>query len=303
KSDTGNITDILGKDLLVAVGEPVYPVYVDSNIMAGRKESIVYLPCTAENRFVPELPELNSELTDNNSERSPDLIYLCYPNNPTGTTLSREELKLWVDYARRNQSLILFDAAYEAFIQHEDIPHSIYEIPGAKEVAIEFRSYSKTAGFTGLRCGYTIVPNQLIVKSPEFGSIKLNSIWNRRQSTKFNGVSYISQRAAEAVYSPEGKQQVRDNIAYYMENARILRQGLLACGLEVYGGLDAPYLWVKTPDKLPSWDFFELLLQKAALVSTPGVGFGACGEGYIRFSAFGGRESCQEALGRIRQIL
>lgn len=303
KSDTGNITDILGKDLLVAVGDPVYPVYVDSNIMAGRKESIVYLPCTAENKFVPELPELNSELTDNNSERSPDLIYLCYPNNPTGTTLSREELKLWVDYARRNQSLILFDAAYEAFIQHEDIPHSIYEIPGAKEVAIEFRSYSKTAGFTGLRCGYTIVPNQLIVKSPEFGSIKLNSIWNRRQSTKFNGVSYISQRAAEAVYSPEGKQQVRDNIAYYMENARILRQGLLACGLEVYGGLDAPYLWVKTPDKLPSWDFFELLLQKAALVSTPGVGFGACGEGYIRFSAFGGRESCQEALGRIRQIL
>ena len=306
KSDTGNITDILGRDLLVAVGDPVYPVYVDSNIMAGRKDSIIYLPCTAENNFVPALPGYRSELPESDpalSQGSPDLIYLCYPNNPTGTTLSKEELQVWVDYARRNHSLILFDAAYEAFIQHEEIPHSIYEMQGAKEVAIEFRSFSKTAGFTGLRCGYTVVPEELVVKTSGAKVQSLNQLWNRRQSTKFNGASYVSQRAAEAVYSPEGRQQVQDNIAYYMANARILRQGLLACGLKVYGGEDAPYLWVKTPDNFLSWEFFELLLQKAALVSTPGVGFGSCGEGYIRFSAFGERESCLEALGRIHQIL
>ena len=281
KSDTGNFQELLAEDCVVAVTDPVYPVYVDSNVMAGRR--IVKLPCTAENGFVPELP----------SEHV-DVIYLCYPNNPTGTTLNREQLKVWVDYAIRENALIFYDAAYEAFIQHDDIPHSIYEIPGAKQCAVEFHSYSKTAGFTGIRCGYTVVPKALGL---------LNSLWNRRQSTKFNGTSYLSQRAAEAIYTPEGREQVKATIAYYMENARLMRKALTDMGFMVYGGVDAPYLWVRTPNGMKSWEFFDWMLRSAHVVCTPGVGFGSSGEGYVRLTAFGTHENTEKALRRINDKL
>ena len=279
KSDTGNFQELLAEDCVVAVTDPVYPVYVDSNVMAGRR--IVKLPCTAENGFVPQLPK----------ERV-DVIYLCYPNNPTGTTLNREQLKVWVDYAIRENVLIFYDAAYEAYIQSEDVPHSIYEIPGAKQCAVEFHSYSKTAGFTGIRCGYTVVPKALGL---------LNALWNRRQSTKFNGTSYLSQRAAEAIYTPAGKEQVKATIAYYMENARLMRESLTAMGFTVYGGVDAPYIWVGVEGS--SWEFFEWMLHSAHVVCTPGAGFGPSGEGYVRLTAFGTHENTAEALERIRKTL
>lgn len=296
KSDTGNIGDILGLDNKVAVTDPVYPVYVDSNVMGGRAgqlngkqwSDITYMPCTADNNFIPSIP----------SNRI-DVIYLCYPNNPTGTTLTKAELKKWVDYALSHDALILFDAAYEAYIREDDIPHSIFEIEGAKRCAIEFRSFSKTAGFTGVRCGYTVIPKEVTATTATGERVALNALWNRRQCTKFNGTSYITQRGAEAIYSKEGKQQVRETIDYYMENARIMRQGLTAAGIQVFGGKNAPYLWVKTPEGFTSWQFFDHLLNEANIVSTPGVGFGPSGEGYLRLTAFGQREDCIEAIQRI----
>lgn len=298
KSDTGNIGDILGLDNKVAVTDPVYPVYVDSNVMGGRAgqlngkqwSDITYMPCTAENNFIPSIP----------SNRI-DVIYLCYPNNPTGTTLTKAELKKWVDYALSHDALILFDAAYEAYIREDDIPHSIFEIEGAKRCAIEFRSFSKTAGFTGVRCGYTVMPKEVTATTATGERVALNALWNRRQCTKFNGTSYITQRGAEAIYSKEGKQQVRETIDYYMENARIMREGLTAAGIQVFGGKNAPYLWVKTPEGFTSWQFFDHLLNEANIVSTPGVGFGPSGEGYLRLTAFGQREDCIEAIQRISQ--
>ena len=281
KSDTGNFQELLSADCVVAVTDPVYPVYVDSNVMAGRH--IVKLPCTAENGFVPELPKEHV-----------DDIYLCYPNNPTGTTLTREQLKVWVDYALQHDALILYDAAYEAFIQSSDVPHSIYEVEGAKECAVEFHSFSKTAGFTGVRCGYTVVPKTL--------PVPLNQMWSRRQCTKFNGTSYLSQRAAEAIYSEEGKTQIRQTIGYYMDNARHMRSALQSLGFTVYGGEDAPYLWVKTPDGVSSWDFFDMMLRSAHVVCTPGAGFGLSGEGYVRLTAFGNHEQTIEALERIKKM-
>ena len=298
KSDTGNIGELLRWDNSMAVTDPVYPVYVDSNVMNGRAgalnqdgqwSNIAYLPCTAENGFIPALPE-----------RRVDLIYLCYPNNPTGTTLTRDQLKKWVDYALANDTLIVFDAAYEAYIREPDVPHSIYEIRGAKKVAIEIRSFSKTAGFTGVRCGYTVVPKEVTASDIEGRRIPLNPLWNRRQCTKFNGASYITQRGAEAVYSPEGQKQVRETIDYYMENARIMRESLTAAGYRVYGGVNAPYLWLKVPDGQTSWKFFDKLLYEVNIVGTPGVGFGPSGEGYLRLTAFGKREDCLEAMRRIR---
>jgi LL-diaminopimelate aminotransferase len=297
KSDTGNIGDILGLENIVAVTDPVYPVYVDTNVMAGRSgelqqngqwSKIVYLPCSQENNFIPRLPETKV-----------DMIYLCYPNNPTGTTLTKDQLKVWVDYAKANGSLILFDAAYEAFISEEDVPHSIYEIEGAKEVAIEFRSFSKTAGFTGTRCGYTVVPKSVMGEDSNGKKISLNKLWNRRQTTKFNGTPYIIQRAAEAVYSPEGKKQIREYIDYYMGNAKIIRESLQKAGYEVFGGINGPYVWAKTPAGTSSWDFFDYLLNEKNIVATPGVGFGPSGEGYIRFSAFGDRDETIEAMKRL----
>ena len=296
KSDIGNFQELLSPECVVAVTDPVYPVYVDSNVMAGR--CIVKLPCTAENGFVPELP----------SEHV-DVIYLCYPNNPTGTTLNKEQLKVWVDYAISEEALILYDAAYEAYIQSKDVPHSIYEIPGAKQCAVEFHSYSKTAGFTGIRCGYTVVPKEVKserVKSEKSGlleTVSLNALWNRRQSTKFNGASYLSQRAAEAIYTPEGKAQTKATIAYYMENARLMREALTAMGFKVYGGVDAPYLWVSTPKGMTSWEFFDWMLHSAHVVCTPGAGFGGQGEGFVRLTAFGTHENTEKALERIRQTL
>lgn len=298
KSDTGNIGDIFSTQNKVAVTDPVYPVYVDTNAMSGRAgqpetsgswSNIVYLPCKEENNFIPDLPK----------ERV-DLIYLCYPNNPTGTTLTREQLSVWVAYARENKSVILFDAAYEAFITEENVPHSIYEIPGAKEVAIEFRSFSKTAGFTGTRCAYTVVPKQLMAYTENGQPVMLNKLWNRRHTTKFNGTSYIVQRAAEATYSEAGKKQVAELIAYYKENARIIREGLKKAGLTVFGGINAPYVWAKTPSGISSWEYFDYLLKEKNIVTTPGAGFGASGEGYIRFSAFGSRENILEAMKRLR---
>lgn len=298
KSDTGNIGDILGLDNKVAVTDPVYPVYVDSNVMGGRAgqlngkqwSDITYMPCKAENNFIPSIP----------SNRI-DVIYLCYPNNPTGTTLTKAELKKWVDYALSHDALILFDAAYEAYIREDDIPHSIFEIEGTKRCAIEFRSFSKTAGFTGVRCGYTVIPKEVTATTATGERVSLNALWNRRQCTKFNGTSYITQRGAEAIYSKEGKQQVRETIDYYMENARIMREGLTAAGIQVFGGKNAPYLWVKTPEGFTSWQFFDHLLNEANIVSTPGVGFGPSGEGYLRLTAFGQREDCIEAIQRISQ--
>lgn len=300
KSDTGNIGDILARGNRVAVTDPVYPVYVDTNVMGGRAgvldtdgcwSDIIYLPVTAENGFVPALP---SEV--------PDMIYLCYPNNPTGTTLTREQLKVWVDYARAHHSLILFDSAYETFIRQDDVPHSIYEIEGAKEVAIEFRSFSKTAGFTGVRCGYTVVPKALKGVDSKGEMVSLNHLWNRRQCTKFNGASYISQRAAAAVYTPEGKQQTRETVDYYLRNAEVLRQGLLDAGFEVFGGTNAPYVWIKTPDETTSWEFFDILLDRCHVAGTPGSGFGPSGEGYIRLTAFNTYENTVEAISRIKKV-
>ena len=284
KSDTGNIGDILSTDNIVGITDPVYPVYVDTNIMAGR--TLKYIPCHVGNGFTGDIP----------SEHL-DIIYLCYPNNPTGTVLTHKQLKVWVDYALAQGSLILFDAAYEAYIQHSDIPHTIYEIEGAKRCAIELRSYSKTAGFTGVRCGYTIVPQELV-----YDGEKLNAMWNRRQSTKFNGTSYITQRAAQAIYTPEGKQQVRQTIGYYMNNASHMRQQLSTMGYEVYGGQDAPYIWMKTPQGTSSWQMFDHLLHQCGIVTTPGVGFGPSGEGYIRLTAFGSSQDCIEAMERIKRI-
>jgi LL-diaminopimelate aminotransferase len=282
KSDTGNFQELLSKKCVVAVTDPVYPVYVDSNLMAGR--TIVKLPCTPENGFVPELPSDHV-----------DVIYLCYPNNPTGTTLTKAQLKAWVDYATQEEALILYDAAYEAYIQSEDVPHSIYEIPGASKCAVEFHSYSKTAGFTGIRCGYTVVPKTL--------RMPLNALWNRRQCTKFNGASYLSQRAAEAIYTSQGKVQIKETISYYMKNAHVMRASLTDMGFKVYGGIDAPYLWVKTPGNMMSWEFFDWMLQSAHIVCTPGVGFGDKGEGFVRLTAFGTHENTVKALRRINSKL
>lgn len=300
KSDTGNIGDILRHDNSIGVTDPIYPVYIDSNVMCGRAgiledgrwSNVVYLPCLSENNFVPEIPD-----------RRIDILYLCYPNNPTGTVISKVELKKWVNYALENDTLILYDAAYEAYIQDPDIPHSIYEIKGAKKVAIEFRSFSKTAGFTGVRCGYTVVPKELTAATLEGERIPLNRMWNRRQCTKFNGTSYITQRGAEAIYTPEGKKQVKAIIQYYMANARIMKEALESTGLKVFGGENAPYLWVKTPGEVNSWKFFEQMLYEANVVGTPGVGFGPSGEGYIRLTAFGERADCEEAMKRIRKWL
>ena len=300
KSDTGNIGDILRHDNSIGVTDPIYPVYIDSNVMCGRAgiledgrwSNVVYLPCLSENNFVPEIPD-----------RRIDILYLCYPNNPTGTVISKAELKKWVNYALENDTLILYDAAYEAYIQDPDIPHSIYEIKGAKKVAIEFRSFSKTAGFTGVRCGYTVVPKELTAATLEGERIPLNRMWNRRQCTKFNGTSYITQRGAEAIYTPEGKKQVKAVIQYYMANARIMKEALESTGLKVFGGENAPYLWVKTPGEVNSWKFFEQMLYEANVVGTPGVGFGPSGEGYIRLTAFGERADCEEAMKRIRKWL
>lgn len=287
KSDTGNIGDILSLDNTVAITDPVYPVYLDTNIMAGR--SIAYLPAVPENGFIPAIPD-----------KKVDVIYLCYPNNPTGTTLTKEQLKLWVDYALENRILILFDAAYEAFITEDNVPHSIYEIEGAKQVAIEFRSFSKTAGFTGVRCGYTVVPKELKICDRSGQEHSLNALWSRRQSTKFNGTAYIVQRGAEAVYTPEGKRQIRQTIDYYMENARIIKDSLDALGYKTYGGVNAPYIWIKTATGVSSWDFFDRLLNECQIVCTPGVGFGKSGEGFVRMTAFGTKENTVEAIDRLK---
>ena len=300
KGDLGNFQELFGRESVIAVTDPVYPVYVDSNVIAGRAgpfdekagswSGIVYLPCTAENGFIPSLPA-----------KRPDVIYLCLPNNPTGTALSRADLQRWVDYARANECLILFDAAYEAYIREEGIPHSIYELEGAREVAVEFRSFSKPAGFTGLRCGYVVVPETVRARSAEGRTVALKPLWNRRQTTKYNGCPYIVQRAAEAVYTPQGRREVRENVDYYMENAATIRSGLQEAGLEVYGGVNAPYIWLKTPGGMDSWTFFEVLLHELGIVGTPGVGFGPSGEGYFRLTAFGSHENTAKAMRRIAE--
>ncbi len=295
KSDCGNIGDIFGVDNVVAVCDPVYPVYVDTNAMAGRAgdcgpdgmwSKLIYMPCLKENGFVPQVPK----------ERA-DIIYLCFPNNPTGATATKEQLNAWVEYALKNDSVILYDSAYEAFITDPDIPKSIFEIPGARECAIEFRSFSKTAGFTGLRCAYTVIPKTL-----KRGGVSLHDMWFRRQSTKYNGVPYVVQRGAAAVYSPEGRVQVRDTIAYYQNNARIIREGLQRAGFTVYGGVNAPYIWLETPNGMGSWALFDLLLDQAGVATTPGAGFGPSGEGYIRLTAFGDTAAAKEAVERIKNV-
>jgi len=298
KCDTGNILEIFGMDNKIAVGDPVYPVYVDTSVMAGRTgmgqangyyEGLVYMPCTAKNGFIPQLPKENV-----------DIIFLCFPNNPTGTTASKEELKKWVDYALSNQAIILFDAAYEAFIQDPEIPHSIFEIEGAKKCAIEFRSFSKKAGFTGTRCAFTVIPKELKAYTKAGAEVNVGTLWNRRQSTKFNGVSYPVQKAATAIYTEEGKKEVDNVIAFYMENAKIMKTSLEEQGFEVFGGENAPYVWLKTKNGMKSWDFFDLLLNEAQIVGTPGSGFGPSGEGYFRFSAFASREAVLEAMERLK---
>lgn len=301
KCDTGNILDILGKSNVIAVTDPVYPVYVDTNVMAGhtgeadaggRYEGLVYLPMTETNGFVPAIPD-----------QKVDIVYLCSPNNPTGMAATKADLAKWVEYARANKAIIFFDAAYEAYITEGDVPHSIYEIEGARECAIEFRSFSKTAGFTGTRCAFTVIPKGLKAQTADGTAVELHSLWNRRHCTKFNGVSYIVQRGAEAVYSAEGQVQVRQLVEFYLENARQLCTGLKKAGLTVYGGVNAPYVWLKTPNKLSSWDFFDQLLSKAHLVGTPGSGFGASGEGYFRLSAFNSRENVLEAIERVHRFV
>lgn len=300
KCDCGNILDIFGNNNRIAVTDPVYPVYVDTNVMAGHTgninergeyDQLVYLPITAENHFVAEIPDHHV-----------DLIYLCFPNNPTGAVATREHLQAWVDYAKAHRAIILFDAAYEAFISDPELPHSIYEIDGARDCAIEFRSFSKNAGFTGTRCAFTVVPKSLKGQASDGADIDLHSLWNRRQSTKFNGVSYIVQRGAEAVYSEAGQAQTKALIEFYMENAKIIREKLLQSGFQVYGGTNAPYVWVKTPDGLTSWEFFDKLLNLCYVVGTPGSGFGAAGEGYFRISAFNSRENVKEAMDRIVEM-
>ena len=301
KSDTGNIGDILRHDYSIGVTDPIYPAYVDSNVSSGRAgtlesesewSNVVYLPCRIENDFVPDIPT-----------RRIDIIYLCYPNNPTGAVLTKAELKKWVSYAIENDALIIFDGAYEAYIQSPDIPHSIYEIKGAKKVAIESRSFSKTAGFTGVRCGYMIIPKEVTAATLEGKRVSLNRLWLRRQSTKFNGVSYITQRGAEAIYTPEGKKQVKAMIGYYMENARLMKRMLGKTGLRFFGGENAPYLWLKAPGNMTAWKFFDKLLYEAHVVSTPGIGFGPSGEGYVRITSFGNRHDCEEGIRRICQCL
>lgn len=296
KSDCGNIQEIFSEDCRVAVCDPVYPVYVDSNVMAGRTgdydentgkwSRIIYMACTAENGFVPELPK-----------ETPDLIYFCVPNNPTGTTLKRDQLKVWVDYANRVGAVILYDAAYEAYISQEEVPHSIFEIEGARTCAIEFRSFSKNAGFTGVRLGFTVIPKDLVRDG-----VMLHSLWARRHGTKFNGAPYIVQKAGAAVYSPEGKAQIKEQIAYYMRNARVIYDGLKEAGCEVYGGINAPYIWLKVPKGMTSWEFFDRLLDEASVVGTPGSGFGPSGEGYFRLTAFGTYENTVEAVERIKNM-
>jgi LL-diaminopimelate aminotransferase len=308
KSDTGNIQELIRWDNSIGVTDPIYPVYIDSNVMIGRAgteengkwSNVVYMPCTAENGFVPQIPD-----------QRVDVIYLCYPNNPTGMVISKQELRKWVNYALKNDAIIFYDAAYQAYIQDDEIPHSIYEIRGARRCAIEFHSYSKTAGFTGVRCGYTVVPKELTASTLTGERIALNPLWYRRQCTKFNGTSYISQRAAEAIYTPEGKEQVKATIDYYMQNAKLMLSTLRRLGFEVYGGENAPYIWMRTPDSYQedvdgmaptsSWKFFENLLYGANVVCTPGVGFGPAGEGYVRFTAFGSHEKTEEALMRIEK--
>ena len=293
KSDSGNIGDIFAQNNRIAVCDPVYPVYVDTNAMAGRtgdyvkeKEAwsnVIYMPCTAENNFVPELPK-----------ETPDIIYICCPNNPTGTTLNKDQLQKWVDFALTKGAVIIYDAAYEAYISEDDVPHSIYECDGAKKCAIEMRSFSKNAGFTGTRLGFTVIPKELTCDG-----VSLNSLWARRHGTKFNGAPYIIQRAGEAVYSPEGKKQTKEQIAYYMNNAKIIREGLTNAGYTVFGGVNAPYIWLKTPDNMTSWEFFDYLLENLNIVGTPGSGFGPSGEGYFRLTAFGSLENTKEAMERI----
>ncbi len=298
KCDCGNIVDLFSENNKIALTDPVYPVYLDTNVMAGRAgkyidnkyEKIIYMPLTKENNFIPSLPE-----------EVPDIIYLCFPNNPTGTVLNKEQLKVWVDYAKENHSIIMFDAAYCEFISEKDVPKSIYEIEGAKEVAIEFKSFSKTAGFTGIRCAYAIVPKEVMAYDKNNEKIGLNKLWNRRQCTKFNGVSYITQKGAEAVYTDEGKREVRENIDYYMNNAKIILEGLKAKNIEAYGGVNSPYVWLKTPENMKSWDFFDKLLKEANVVGTPGEGFGPSGEGYFRLTAFGSKENTIEAMERINK--
>lgn len=302
KSDTGNIGELVRWDNSMAVTDPIYPVYIDSNVMNGRAgtigadgcwSNVTYMPCNEQNNFVPAIPD-----------HRVDMIYLCYPNNPTGTVITKDELRKWVNYALRNDAIIFYDAAYEAYIQDSTIPHSIYEIKGARKCAIEFHSYSKTAGFTGVRCGFTVVPKELTASTmDEQERLPLNPMWLRRQSTKFNGTSYISQRGAEAIYTPDGRKQVKETIQYYMDNARIMHETLTKLGFKVYGGQNAPYLWVKVPEGSTSWKFFEEMLYGAQVVCTPGVGFGPSGEGFVRFTSFGNRESCEEALHRIEMWL
>lgn len=298
KCDTGNILDIFGPDNLIAITDPVYPVYVDTNVMAGntgpaqesgRYEGLLYIPVTAENDFTPEPPD-----------ESVDLIYLCYPNNPTGTVVSEDVLARWVDYASSHDAIILYDAAYEAYISEPDVPRSIFEIDGAREVAIEFRSFSKNAGFTGVRCGFTVVPRELKGRTGAGEPAEIHPLWHRRQSTKFNGVSYVVQRGAAAAYTEDGRTQIRELIDFYMTNARILCEGLRTAGFSVYGGENAPYVWLATQDNLNSWDFFDLLLRECHLVGTPGSGFGASGEGYFRLSAFNSRENIETAVERLQ---
>ncbi|MDR1761026.1 MAG: LL-diaminopimelate aminotransferase [Bacteroidales bacterium] len=300
KCDTGNILEIFGMNNVIAVQDPVYPVYVDTSVMGGRTgvmqangyyENIVYMPCTAENNFTPELPS-----------QKVDLIFLCFPNNPTGTTTTRENLQKWVEYARAHNSIILYDAAYEAYIQDADVPHSIFEIPGAETCAIEFRSFSKKAGFTGVRCAYVIIPETLKAANSKGEQVSVKALWSRRHSTKFNGASYPVQKAAAAIYTPEGKEQVAGVIAYYMENARIMKESLEQQGFTVFGGVNAPYVWVKTKNNMKSWEFFDQLLNEIQVVGTPGSGFGPCGEGYFRFSAFAVRENVIEAMERLRSM-
>lgn len=301
KTDTGNLGDILRHDNSIGVADPIYPAYIDSNVSSGRAgyidewgkwSNVVYIPCRMENNFIPPIPEQRI-----------DIIYLCFPNNPTGAVLTKNELKNWVNYAIKNDALIIFDAAYEAYIRQPDIPHSIYEIKGAKKVAIEIRSFSKTAGFTGVRCGYTVIPKEVTAATLNGERISLNKLWLRRQTTKFNGASYISQRGAEAVYTPQGQEEVKTMIDYYMENARLMKKALGGTGLKVFGGENAPYLWVKAPDGMSSWKFFDKLLYDAQVVSTPGIGFGPSGEGYVRLTAFNDRRQCEEGIKRICHYL
>lgn len=300
KCDTGNIQEIFGADNKIAICDPVYPVYADTTVMSGKTgvcqsngyfDGIIYMPCNDGNGFIPELP----------AER-PDLIFLCYPNNPTGTVASKEELTKWVEYAKANKSIILYDAAYESYITDPTIPHSIFEIEGAKEVALEFRSFSKTAGFTGTRCAFTVIPKELLAYDSKGTAHQVRTLWNRRHSTKFNGVSYPVQKAAAAIYTEEGKKQVKEVIAYYLENARIMRESLKEIGFTVFGGVNAPYVWVKTPNNMKSWDFFDKVLTVSHVVGTPGSGFGPSGEGYFRFSAFADRANVLDAMERIKNL-